>query len=73
MSLEQIWDVVPNLNILDNSIFVVNKENLFTYLGWLVISRFIHRKTHLFVGFTVATGVFQFVNAQDSSYQQFHC
>ena len=38
------WAVGPNLNIIDNSILIVDNENLFTYLGWLVISRVIHQK-----------------------------
>ena len=41
---DKIWDVVPILNILDNIILIVDNKNVFIYLVWLVISRFIHEK-----------------------------
>ena len=40
----QVWAVVPNLNILDNSILIVDNKYLFAYLGWLGNSTVIHKK-----------------------------
>ena len=44
MSLGKKLDEGPNLNILENIILIVDNKNVFTYLGWLVISTVIHKK-----------------------------
>ena len=43
-SLGEIWAVGPNLDLLDNIILIVDNKNVFTYLGWLGISRVINQK-----------------------------
>ena len=49
-SSRNIWAVGPNLNILDNSILIVDKK-LFLYLGWLGTTRVLHQKPPNFEAF----------------------
>ena len=69
VSFGQIWALVPNFNIPNNSILIVDKF-LFTYLGWLGISRLIHPKPPNYEVFRSGISFFQFVNARESSAKQ---
>ena len=47
----QIWDVGPNLNILDNSILIVDNKNVFTFMGGLDINIISNKNPPKFQGF----------------------
>ena len=63
-SAGQIWAVDPNLKILYNIISIVDKENIFTYFGWLDISLVISQNPPTFDRDRI---FFQFVNAREST------